>query len=351
MGMEGSAFAMHGRGLTTIAQGTELIYETTDDAGSPIAKPSTVWVGSCVYESDDNGFVRCVNRKTPVYSEGSNSPVCTLSFPDRTAPSEDTYCNGNPAVSAPYYYFSAPYAPGPTVADDVGDQYGASVSLAGDLELGSILAIGAPRTYTDDGTPTVAPGTFYDTYGAVYMHTGEYKHWTENQKLVPNDSNLQLTDNKPNFGQIVEFDQVTSRTALVSCPQCVSHSTTEGAVYVYKTSDGKTWSATQQLISDDATTNDYEFGKNVKIHDEFAMIAAQGLNTRGALYVFREERHSIYKGTYRNSYHSRMLTLLSSTFFHYWDYYCYITYMLTLLLPCSVLRCAALLCSVSRWRV
>ena len=84
MGMEGSAFAMHGRGLTTIAQGTELIYETTDDAGSPIAKPSTVWVGSCVYESDDNGFVRCVNRKTPVYSEGSNSPVCTLKIPIAT---------------------------------------------------------------------------------------------------------------------------------------------------------------------------------------------------------------------------------------------------------------------------
>jgi hypothetical protein len=80
-------------------------------------------------------------------------------------------------------------------------------------------------------------------------------------------------------------------------------STTEGAVYVYKSDDGKTWSVTQQLISDDATTSDYEFGNNVKIHDEFAMISAQGLTTLGALYLFREERHSVYKdGVYNGQW-------------------------------------------------
>mmetsp|Transcript_28406 Transcript_28406/g.48003 ORF Transcript_28406/g.48003 Transcript_28406/m.48003 type:complete len:1133 (+) Transcript_28406:49-3447(+) len=284
MGMEGSAFAMHGRGLTTIAQGSDLIYE---DATSE--KPSAVWVGSCVYETDEN-FVRCVNRKSPVYNVNSNKPVCTKS-PDPTIHTPDPSCDGPGTPGASYQYYTAPYDPTTpaSVANNVGDEYGAHVSLAGDLEVGSLMAVGAPSTYT-------SPATFYETFGAVYMHSGEYKRWTENQRLVASDSNSLLTANRPNFGKIVEIDRVTSRTALVTCPQCVSASLTEGAVYVYKTENGKSWTATQQLMADDATTSDYSFGLNLKVHDDFAMIAAQGLSMRGALYMFREERHSVYKG-------------------------------------------------------
>jgi hypothetical protein len=287
MGMAGSAFAMHGRGLTTIVQGAELIYETP--TATPTHQPSTVWVGSCVYDTDDK-FVRCVNRQSPVYNADSNKPVCTLSYPVQTTLDPDVGCDGPGTAGVPYYYFHDAYGPGtpPTTAANVGDQYGAHVSLAGDLELGSLLAVGAPRTY--DST-----ATFVDNYGAVYMHTGEYKRWTENQKLKPTDTNLELTANKPNFGEVVEIDKVTSRTALIACPNCAYVSLTEGSVYVYKTENGRAWSETQQLSCDDATTNDYQFGKNVKIHDEFAMISAVGLSNLGALYMFREERHSLYK--------------------------------------------------------
>lgn len=284
MGMEGSAFAMHGRGLTTIAQGSDLIYQ--DAVG---AKPSTVWVGSCVYETDES-FVRCVNRKSPVYNINSNLPVCTKNA-DPTILTADPYCDGPGVSGESYKYYTQSYGPNPTdLSNNVGDSYGAYVALAGDLELGSLMAVGAPNAYTS------ATSTFYETYGAVYMHIGEYKRWTETQKLVAADSNKLLTANRPSFGKIVEIDRVTSRTALVSCPQCVSRTTTTGAVYVYKTDNGKTWSVTQQLISNDATTSDFNFGLKVKIHDEFAMVAAQGLSQRGALYMFREERHSVYKG-------------------------------------------------------
>lgn len=293
MGMEGNSFAMHGRGLTTIVQGSDLIYQ---DA-TAVPKPSTVWVGSCVYETDEN-FVRCVNRKSPIYNANSNLPVCTTDA-DPTILVADPYCDG-PGPPASYKFHSQNYdPPAPaSVANNVGDEYGAHVSLAGDLETGALLAVGAPSTYDS------ATSTFYETHGAVYMHSGEYKRWTENQKLVADDSNQFLTANRPNFGKIVEIDRVTSRTTLVSCPQCVSTSTTEGSVYVYKSENGKSWSKTQQLTADDATTSDYAFGLNVKVHDDFAMIAADGLSPqRGALYMFREERHSVYKnGVYNGQW-------------------------------------------------
>ena len=293
MGMGyGVSYSMLGRGRHDYVTGRQDIYKTTDDVGTLIDLPSAVWIGSCVYESDEGGFLRCVGRKSPIYNLNTNKPICTANV-DADILTPDTYCDN------PYeHHYRAPYDPGdPTKrADYVGDKYGAHLSLAGDLELGKVLAVGAPKSFDDDGSPMVAPGTFFETYGAVYMYTGEYKHWTENQKLLADDSNVELVSNIPDFGRRVEFDQVTSRTLMVSCPVCVYSDKSEGSMYVYRTEDGKFWSNTQQLRSDDAETDTWEFSRNMRVYDDFMLVSAAGLNHLGAAYIFREERHSLYKG-------------------------------------------------------
>mmetsp|Transcript_33945 Transcript_33945/g.63345 ORF Transcript_33945/g.63345 Transcript_33945/m.63345 type:complete len:1151 (+) Transcript_33945:39-3491(+) len=292
MGMGyGTSYAMIGRGRHDIATGKQDIYKTTNAAGTVIDLPAAVWIGSCVWENDPD-FVRCVGRKSPIYNINTNKPICTAD-PNAEVFLPDVYCE-NPFE----HLYKAPYDPADPSkrADFTGDKYGAYLTLAGDLETGRLMAVGAPKTYDADGTPYLTPNTFYDTYGAVYTYTGEYKHWTENQRLTADDSNVQLTDNIPDYGTRVEIDRVTSRTMLVTCPQCVVVDRAQGSVYVYTTEEGKYWSNTQQLTCDDATTDTWEFGKNMRIYDEFALLSAAALNHRGASYIFRQERHSKYKG-------------------------------------------------------
>jgi hypothetical protein len=304
MGMGyGTAFSMIGRGRHDYATGKQDIYKTTDATGTIIDLPAAIWIGSCVYETDEDGFVRCIGRKSPIYNINTNKPICTNNIDaeilDTGSPDLDTYCEN------PYeHLYKAPYDPGDLskTADYTGDKYGAVLSMAGDLELGRVLAVGAPKTFTDDGSPTISPGTFYDTYGAVYMYTGEYKHWTENQKLLADDANVYLTANIPDFGTRVVIDRVSSRTLMVTCPQCVMTDRPEGSVYVYKTEDGKLWSNTQQLICADALSDTWEFSKNIRLYDEFALISAVALSELGAAYIFREERHSTYKGGVYNGF-------------------------------------------------
>lgn len=307
MGMGyGTSFSMIGRGRIDIVTGKQDIYRTANPAGgADLDLQSAVWVGSCVYEPDENGFVRCISRKTPVYNTDTNKPICTANI-DASVYTLDTYCEN------PYeHLYKAPYSPDPLlISDYAGDKYGAHLSMAGDLELGRIMAVGAPKTFTDDGSPQVAPGTFYDSYGAVYTYTGEYKHWTEHQKLTADDDNVQLTVNKPDFGTRVVIDRVTSRTMMVTCPQCVMTDREEGSVYVFKTEDGKTWSKTQQLISDDASTDTWEFSKNIRLYDDFALVSAAGLTQLGAAYIFREERHSAHRGGMYNGLWTQQQRLL-----------------------------------------
>jgi hypothetical protein len=297
----------------TRSTGKQDIYDTTNAAGDRIDLPSAIWIGSCVYETDEE-FVRCVGRKSPLYNIDTNKPICTNAPPAQPAEVfvTDTYCeNGDERL------YKAPYDPtDPTKRQDfAGDKFGAHLSMAGDLETGRIVAIGAPKTYDSDGSDTVAPNTFYDTYGAVYMFTGEYKHWTENQRMTADDANVQLTANIPDYGARVEFDRVSSRTLLVSCAFCVNTDRTSGSVYVYKSEEGKYWSNTQQLECDDATTDTWEFGKNLRIYNEFALISAAAISHLGAAYVFREERHSEYKGGVYNGLWTQQQRLVPSDSF------------------------------------
>ena len=298
MGMGyGTSYSMIGRGRHDFATGKQEIYETTDSDGNTIDLPATVWIGSCVYETDHDGFVRCVGRKSPIYNVNTNKPICTFSpipLVDENDPlNPDTYCDNEF-----HHLWRAPYDPDDLSkrADYNGDKYGNHLSLAGDLETGRLLAIGAPKTFTDDGTPLVPPGTFYDTYGAVYTYTGEYKHWTENQKLLADDANVFLTDRKPDYGTRVLIDRVDPLTMFVSCPNCVLTDLEQGTVYVYRSEDGTYWSNTQSLMCDDATAETWEFSKNLRLYDDFALISAAALAQLGAAYIFRQERHSQYKG-------------------------------------------------------
>jgi hypothetical protein len=294
MGMGyGTSFSMIGRGRIDMATGKQDIYKTKV-LGVNTEFPSTIWVGSCVYESDDDGFVRCITRKTPVYNIDTNLPVCTFDA-DQTVLNPDPFCD-----NIYYHNYKGPYDPADTgnpakQQDMQGDKYGAVLSMAGDLELGRVLAVGAPKTHNFpyDSDPRV---DWYATYGAVYTYTGEYKHWTEHQRLTADDANVQLTVNIPDFGAHVEIDRVTSRTMMVTCPQCVITDREEGSVYVFKTEDGKLWSNTQQLMCDDATTDTWQFSRNIRLYDDFALISAAALNLRGAAYIFREERHSTHMG-------------------------------------------------------
>lgn len=292
MGMGyGNSFSMIGRGRHETATGKQDIYKTTDASGNIIDLPAAIWIGSCVYETDE-AFVRCVGRKSPIYNINTNKPICTNNI-NAEILTPDTYCEN------PYeHLYKAPYDPADPskTYDYTGDKYGATVAMAGDLELGRILAVGAPKTFTNDGTPFTTPNTFYDTYGVVYTYTGEYKHWTENQKLTADDANLLLTGNKPDFGTRIEIDRVTSRTMMITCQQCVVKTRSEGSVYVYRTENGRLWSNTQKLICDEGIADTWQFGIQMRVYDEFMFVAAAALEHLGALYMFREERHSTYKG-------------------------------------------------------
>lgn len=124
------------------------------------------------------------------------------------------------------------------------------------------------------------PGPFDDP-GAVYVfERTNNTDWVQRQKIVP--AGLDILDG---FAAIIAID---GDTILLGSPRDDERMT--GAVYVY-TRSGNTWSQTQKLFPADAATNRFSnFGADVAIEGNTAIMGAWGDDTQetngGSAYIF-----------------------------------------------------------------
>ena len=154
------------------------------------------------------------------------------------------------------------------------DNFGTSVSLSVDTAL-----IGAPGIYDSEGGP--------ETPGAAYVFTGNGGLWTEQQKLVPSDSEAGNT-----FGSAVAL---SGDKALVGAPDdTVGSNARQGSAYVFMRSGG-VWTEQQKLTASDAVAQDYSFGDSVALVGDTALVGMRGDSFifpggyywfEGAAYVF-----------------------------------------------------------------
>ncbi|HEX2620686.1 MAG TPA: FG-GAP repeat protein, partial [Phototrophicaceae bacterium] len=117
-----------------------------------------------------------------------------------------------------------------------------------------------------------SPGNNEDINGSVYVFTFDGAEWTQQQKLVPDDSVI-----GDYFGSQL---LLSGNMALISAS---GNGVIAGAVYVF-TFDGTTWSQQQKLTADDETAGNY-FGVRSAWSGNTAMITARGGNNGlGAVY-------------------------------------------------------------------
>ncbi len=177
-----------------------------------------------------------------------------------------------------------------------GDSFGAAVALDGDTALATTTAQGTPSyvfvrsgtTWTeqqkllpDDGAPGntfgLSAAVSGDTAlvgatqrisptapGAAYAFVRSGTTWTQQQKLVPDDS-----ADGDGFGIALA---VEGDTALVGGWTDYLHS---GAVYVF-TRSGSVWSQQQKLGASDSSTDD-EFGSAIAIDGDTALVGAKSV--------------------------------------------------------------------------
>jgi len=155
------------------------------------------------------------------------------------------------------------------VASDASpDKYfGQSVSISGDT-----VVVGA---YGDDQVASDA--------GAAYVFTRSGSTWTEQQKLVASDG--QINDF---FGLPVAID---GDIAIISAYGDDQGGTDAGAAYVF-TRSGSTWTEQQKLVASDAESGDY-FGGNLAIDGNTVIVGSPydgsgGVNFTGpgSVYIF-----------------------------------------------------------------
>jgi hypothetical protein len=138
-------------------------------------------------------------------------------------------------------------------ADDaeIGDFLGQSVAVSGDTAFA-----GAPNKDT--------------TTGGVYVFTRAYDAWTQQQKLTASDAKEDAA-----FGNSVA---VSGDTAVVGAFGA-------NAVYVF-TRTGATWTEQQKLTAADVVVGDF-FGDAVAVSGDTALVGAfEQSSRRGAVYVF-----------------------------------------------------------------
>ena len=136
-----------------------------------------------------------------------------------------------------------------------GENFGASVSLAGDRALIGAYGVGA-------------------AHGAAYVFVRSGGAWIEEQKLVASD---EAADD--NFGWSVAL---AGDRALVGAPGAAG---ARGAAYVFVRS-GSAWTAEQKLAANDGAAFD-NFGWSVALAGDRALVGAQWNDDfRGAAYVF-----------------------------------------------------------------
>ncbi len=143
-----------------------------------------------------------------------------------------------------------------------GDEFGQSVSIAGDTVL-----VGSP--FSDIGSNT--------NEGAAYVFMRSGTTWTEQEKLVPSDgAAFDL------FGQSVAL---AGDMALVGAnwhDLKAGMDTNEGSAYVF-VRNGMTWAEQAKLVASDGAPKDH-FGVAVSLSADTALVAAR--NNEDSAYVF-----------------------------------------------------------------
>ena len=148
-----------------------------------------------------------------------------------------------------------------------GDRFGSAVSISGDT-----LLVSAP----DDDMP----GAAYAGSAYVFVRSGTV--WTEQQKLVPTDSQPTAR-----FGNSVSLSGDTA--VIGAAADDNGHGSDAGATYVFVRS-GTTWSQQQKILAPDGISQDY-FGTSVSVVSDTALIGSPlsdtpGGQDTGAAYVF-----------------------------------------------------------------
>ncbi len=162
------------------------------------------------------------------------------------------------------------------------DQFGLNVSMSGD---GTYVVI---SSHLEDG----GGGDPLSNAGAAYIFTGSGSTWTQQAKLVPNDT--QVNDR---FGWSVSINN-DGTYAIVSAYQedggAGDPILNAGAAYIF-TRSGSTWTQQAKITASDAQASDF-FGWSVAVNSDgtFAIIGAWGedggagdpAGGAGAAYIF-----------------------------------------------------------------
>ena len=198
------------------------------------------------------------------------------------------------------------------VAEDASSHslFGHSVSVNGDTAV-----IGAK---SDDYS---CNGNGFDC-GAAYIFTRSSNSWTQQQKIVAEDS-----DSYDYFGNSVTLD---GDTVLVGAPNddeiCSGGSENCGAAYVFVRS-GNVWAQQQKIMVEDAGKNDL-FGTTVALNGDTVVIGSPSVDGSctgteincGAAYVFARSGNTWMQGevlvatsTYRESFFGNFVALDRNT--------------------------------------
>ena len=145
---------------------------------------------------------------------------------------------------------------------DVGDAFGASVSISGDR------AIVGARLNDDNGNFS----------GSAYIfERNESGRWTETQKLTASDA-----DEGEQFGVYVS---ISGDRAIVGA----IGNDASGSAYIFERNESGEWTEIQKLIASDAASND-AFGSSVSISGDCAIVGALGNDDdgsgSGSAYIF-----------------------------------------------------------------
>ncbi|KPA16043.1 PKD domain-containing protein [Candidatus Magnetomorum sp. HK-1] len=147
------------------------------------------------------------------------------------------------------------------------DNFGRSVAILGDY------AIGGANGDDDNG----------GNAGAVYIIKYNGQSWVKEQKILPEDGNL-----NDYFGCSAA---ISGSFAILGSYGNDDIGSKSGSAYIYQLSQ-KGWQKYQKLIPDDGAANDY-FSYAIDIDGDFAIIGAYGDDDKGSMsgsaYIFKKE--------------------------------------------------------------
>ncbi len=149
------------------------------------------------------------------------------------------------------------------------DNFGRSLAITG-----STLVVGA------EGDDTACPADPFCNSGAAYVFEEIGGTWTEDDKLVPSD-----TEEGDFFGRVVAIDNTT---IVVGAEEEDSGGSNAGAAYVFE-NNGGVWMEEDKLLADDGAADD-NFGSGVAVAGTTVVIGSRrdddGGNASGSAYVF-----------------------------------------------------------------